>query len=65
MFSIATLVSVLSLFAKLGLYIKQTRKRRADADPVWLATKANFSSHQLKVRRLKDKLMDTSKVPAF
>ena len=61
-FTIASLVSVISLMMKVQLYVKQVRKRRADADPLWLEISAKFSKRQQKVVMLNSKLQDTKKV---
>jgi hypothetical protein len=64
-FSIASLVSAISLVMKVRLYVNQVRKRRADADPLWLEISATFSKRQQKVVMLNNKLLDTKKAASI
>ena len=61
-FSIASLVSVISVVVKVKLYVKQVRQTRADAEPLWIEMSATFSKRQQKVVMLNNKLKDTKKV---
>ena len=48
--------------AKLQLYIKQVRKRKAEANPLWITAVRGFTPRQRKVASLQEKLDDTKKV---
>ena len=48
--------------AKLQLYIKQVRKRKAEANPLWITAVRGFTPRQRKVVSLQEKLDDTKKV---
>ena len=52
----------MSLFYRLKLYIKQFRKRRGDADTMWVAMLAGFSAQQQKIIKMHSKLQENKLV---
>ena len=64
-FSVATLASLISLIIKAQFYVKQLRKRRADAQPLWLEIRESFSLRQQRIEELNEKLAETKKVEPF
>ena len=61
-FSVATLASAVSLFYRLKLYIKQFRKRRGDADKMWVTMLVGFSAQQQKIVKMHSKLQENKLV---
>jgi hypothetical protein len=55
-------LAAFSLLSKIRLYIEQARRRRKEANPLWIETSEGFSPRQHKIVALKGKLDDTEKV---
>ena len=52
----------MSLFYRLKLYIEQFRKRRGDADTMWVAMLVGFSAQQQKIIKMHSKLQENKLV---
>ena len=61
-FSVASLVSFISLLAKGKLFRKQLQKRKQEASALWVTLLCNMSQRQRKVIDLHGKLEDCKKV---
>ena len=44
------------------MYIKQVRKRKAEANPLWIEARQEFTPRQQKVVKLQEKFDETRKV---
>ena len=55
-------LAALSLVVKLHMYINQVRKRKAEANPLWVEAVGKFSPRQKKIVKLQEKLDETTKV---
>ena len=60
--SVSTLASNISCVTKVGLFVQQFRRRRADADPLKISIQQGFSPRQLKIEKFTTKLIEMNKV---
>jgi hypothetical protein len=44
------------------MYINQARKRKAEANPLWVQAVGQFTARQQKIVKLQEKLDETTKV---
>ena len=58
-FGLASLASVVSLCVKLKLYLQHFRKRRDEADPLWMAMQSELSPTQKEILTLNSKLVES------
>ena len=58
-FGLASLASVVSLCVKLKLYTQHFRKRRDEADPLWVAMQSKLSPTQKAILALNSKLVES------